>query len=216
MDYQWLRAFHIIGVVTWFAGLFYIFRLYVYHVENHGKPEVTALLQVMERRLYRGICWPSMLFTATFGLMLFAQMSGHYLAQPWFQMKLLGLAILFGYHFYAGKVRKDLAAAARKHPDLAAALSRLSWLECRVGPMKGNDSATLAAFDACFARTDLVWVELTRDVVELAAAIRVQTGLKTPDALQAASCLQLGGEHLFLTGDSAFRRVAGLNVKVLT
>jgi len=40
--------------------------------------------------------------------------------------------------------------------------------------------------------------------------------LKTPDALQAASCLQLGGEHLFLTGDSAFRRVAGLNVKVLT
>lgn len=98
---------------------------------------------------------------------------------------------------FAAKVRKELAAAARKHPDLAAAMSRLSWLECRVGPMKGNDSATLAAFDAFFARTDLVWVELTRDVVELATAIRVQTGLKTPDALQAASCLQLGSEHLF-------------------
>lgn len=110
MDYHWLRALHIIGVVTWFAGLFYIFRLYVYHVENQGKAEVTELLQVMERRLYRGICWPSMLFTATFGLMLFAQMSGHYLAQPWFQVKLVGLAVLLGYHFYAGKVRKDLAA----------------------------------------------------------------------------------------------------------
>jgi putative membrane protein len=110
VDYHWLRALHIIGVVTWFAGLFYIFRLYVYHVENQGKAEVTELLQLMERRLYRGICWPSMLFTATFGLMLFAQMSGHYLAQPWFQVKLIGLVVLLGYHFYAGKVRKDLAA----------------------------------------------------------------------------------------------------------
>ena len=117
---------------------------------------------------------------------------------------------------FAGKVRKELAAAARKHPDIGAAVSRLSWLECRVGPMKGNRSASLVAFDAFFSRTDLVWVELTRDVVELAAAIRVMTGLKTPDALQAASCLQLGGDHLFLTGDSAFKRVAGLNVKVLS
>lgn len=117
---------------------------------------------------------------------------------------------------FAAKVRRELTAATKRHPDLGAAVSRLSWLECRVGPMKGNDSATLAAFDTFFARPDLVWVELSKDVVELAAAIRVQTGLKTPDALQAASCLQLGGEHLFLTGDSAFKRVAGLNVKVLT
>jgi predicted nucleic acid-binding protein len=117
---------------------------------------------------------------------------------------------------FAAKVRKELAAAAKKHPDMGAAVSRLSWLECRVGPMKGNDSVRLVAFDAFFARTDLVWLELTADVVELAAAVRVQTGLKTPDALQAASCLQLGGEHLFLTGDSVFRRVAGLNVKVLS
>lgn len=116
---------------------------------------------------------------------------------------------------FATRVRKELTATLKKYPDLAAAASRLSWLECRVGPMKGNDNAPLAAFDAFFARSDLVWVELTKDVVELAAAIRVQVGLKTPDALQAASCLQLGGEHLFLTGDSAFRRVAGLNVKVL-
>ena len=110
MDYHWLRAFHIIGVVTWFAGLFYIFRLYVYHVENHGKPEVTALLAVMERRLYRGICWPSMVFTATFGILLFSDRPVGYLTQPWFQVKLFGLAILLGYHFYAGIVRKQLAA----------------------------------------------------------------------------------------------------------
>ncbi len=117
---------------------------------------------------------------------------------------------------FATSVRNELAAAAKKYPALNAAVSRLSWLECRVGPMKGNDNATLAAFDTFFARPDLAWVELTKDVIELAAAIRVQTGLKTPDALQAASCLQLGAEHLFLTGDSGFKRVAGLNVKVLT
>ncbi len=116
---------------------------------------------------------------------------------------------------FAGKVRKELAALAKKHHDLGAALSRLTWLECRVGPMKSNDSVALAAFDAFFARPDLLWVELTRDVVELAAAIRVKHGLRTPDALQAASCLQLGADHVFLSGDGAFKRVAGLKTRVL-
>ena len=116
---------------------------------------------------------------------------------------------------FAGEMRKELAVIAGKHGDLAAAVGRLTWLECRVGPMRTNDSATLAAFDMFFARPDLIWVELTKDVVELAAAIRVKHGLRTPDALQAASCLQLGGDHLFLSGDSDFSRVGGLNVKLL-
>lgn len=75
---------------------------------------------------------------------------------------------------------------------------------------------TLALFDAFFARPDLVWVEMNREVVELAAAIRVRHGLRTPDALQAASCLQLGQNHLFLTGDVTFQRVQGLNVALLS
>lgn len=60
-----------------------------------------------------------------------------------------------------------------------------------------------------------MWVELIRDVVELATAIRVRHGLRTPDALQAASGLQLGPNHLFLTGGAGFRRVAGLSVMPL-
>lgn len=116
---------------------------------------------------------------------------------------------------FAARLRKELAALAKNHPDLGAAVSRLSWLECRVGPMRANDSTTLALYDGFFVRPDLVWVELTQELVELAAAIRVQTGLKTPDALQAASCLQLGDDHVFLTGDGAFRRVSGLKVKLL-
>jgi predicted nucleic acid-binding protein len=116
---------------------------------------------------------------------------------------------------FASGVRRQLAAATGAHPDIGAAVSRLTWLECRVGPMKANDSAALAAFDAFFARPDLVWVELSRDVVELAAAIRVRHGLRTPDALQAASCLQLGAAHLFFSGDAAFAKVSGLQVRLL-
>lgn len=116
---------------------------------------------------------------------------------------------------FASKVRQQLTATATTYPDLGAAVSRLTWLECRVGPMKTNDSKTLAAYDSFFARPDLVWLELTKDVMELAAAVRVKHGLRTPDALQAASCMQLGADHLFLSGDGAFRRVSGLNTKIL-
>lgn len=116
---------------------------------------------------------------------------------------------------FARRVRTRLADLTQAHPDIGVAISRLSWLECRVGPMKANDARTLALFDAFFARPDLVWVEMNREVVELAAAIRVRHGLRTPDALQAASCLQLGQGHLFLTGDVAFQRVQGLNVAIL-
>ena len=107
---------------------------------------------------------------------------------------------------FASKVRKELAAITTKFPDLATVLTRLSWLECRVRPMKSNDSATLLSR----------WLKLTRDVIELAAVIRVKHGLPTPDALQVASFLQLGKNHLFLSGDAAFSRVNGLNVKLLT
>lgn len=123
--------------------------------------------------------------------------------------------LLEGKPSFAARVRAQLAALEQAHPGLQAAISRLSWLECRMRSMKANDAATLALFDAFVARPDLVWVELSREVVELAAAIRVRHGLRTPDALQAACCLQLGPQHVLLTGDAAFRRVAGLNVAVL-
>lgn len=116
---------------------------------------------------------------------------------------------------FAGRVRAQLAELVRGEPAMELAVGRLSWLECRVGPMKRDDSATLARFDEFFGRPDVIWIELTRDVVELAAVIRVRHGLRTPDALQAASCLQLGPQHLMLTGDPAFKRVEGLRVAVL-
>jgi len=116
---------------------------------------------------------------------------------------------------FAGRVRARLAGVEREFPGARLALSRLSWLECRIRPMRGNEQSVLAAYDAFFARPDLIWVELGKDVVELATAIRARHGLRTPDALQAACCLQLGPEHRFFSGDAAFGRVAGLNVEML-
>ena len=110
VDYNWLRALHVIAVVTWFAGLFYIFRLFVYHVENRGNEAVTAVLEVMERRLYRGICWPAMVITTLFGVLLWTQNLAGYLTTGWFKVKLVALLALFAYHFYSGRVRKQLAA----------------------------------------------------------------------------------------------------------
>lgn len=117
---------------------------------------------------------------------------------------------------FAARVRESLQILSDRFPKLGTAVSRLSWLECRVGPMKNNDLTALGRYDAFFTRSDLVWVELDRDVVEPAAAIRVRHGLRTPDALQAASCLQLGPEHLMVTGDASFQKVGGLNVTTLS
>lgn len=116
---------------------------------------------------------------------------------------------------FAARTRRALSDLAQREPPAAVALSRLTWLECRVRPLREAETGVLAAFDAFFERPDVVWVELSAQVVELATEIRARTGLKTPDALQAACCLQLGADHLFVTGDAAFRKVAGLKVRVL-
>lgn len=115
---------------------------------------------------------------------------------------------------FASSVRATLQALHARHPQAGVAVSRLTWLECRVRPMKTGEAAVLSQYDTFFSRADLLWVELTRDVVELATTIRAHHGLRTPDALQAACCLQLGDDHLMLTGDAAFGRVQRLNVAV--
>lgn len=117
---------------------------------------------------------------------------------------------------FSTRVRRELSVLSKRRPAPQVALSRLTWLECRVRPMRDGELGVLAAFDEFLARPDIVWIELSAQVIELATEIRAQTGLKTPDALQAACCLQLGPDHLLLTGDADFRRVTGLRAKVLT
>ena len=116
---------------------------------------------------------------------------------------------------FARRIRRQLQALATGKPGLRIAISRLSQLECRGGPMKSGDTQTLADYDAFFAQPDILWVELTPTVVGLATVIRARYSLKTPDALQAACCLQLGDGHVFVTGDNACKKVAGLNTHLL-
>ncbi|MBN8726480.1 MAG: PIN domain-containing protein [Xanthomonadales bacterium] len=116
---------------------------------------------------------------------------------------------------FADKVRRQLQTLALADPALRTAVSRLAWLECRTGPMKAGDVETLAIYDEFFSWADLICVEMSADVVDLATAIRARHNLKTPDALQAACCLQVGKDHVFLTGDTGFRRVAGLSTRIL-
>lgn len=108
MTYQIIKALHVIGVIAWFAGLFYIFRLYVYHVENQQEPKITNLLEIMERRLYRAITTPAMIFTLIMGLSMI-YLNPLLLQAHWIHAKFLALLFLFAYHFYAGHIRKEFA-----------------------------------------------------------------------------------------------------------
>lgn len=101
----WLKALHLIAMVAWFAGVFYMFRLLVYQAENRDSHEVQALLVVMASRLYRAITVPAMLATLVFGLGMLAS-NPDYLRLGWMWLKLSLVLALVGYTLYIGRVRK--------------------------------------------------------------------------------------------------------------
>ena len=110
-SFLYIKAVHIIGVVCWFAGLFYLARLYIYHIEAEKKPEIERKIlqdqfKIMERRLWYGITVPSMWVTVLMGGHLLGVMKAWEL--PWFHVKSVGLIFLFWYHYRCGKIRKDL------------------------------------------------------------------------------------------------------------
>lgn len=107
MLYYWLKALHLISMVAWFAGLFYIFRLFVYHVENKDRPDAVEMLKVMEHKLYYYITFPAMLATLIFGISLLTT-TQHNLVSSWIYWKLFMVAGLVGYNFYSGKILKEL------------------------------------------------------------------------------------------------------------
>ena len=106
----YLKALHIIGVVVWFAGLFYLGRLFVYHQEAQSKPEpecsiLSAQFALMERRLWYAITWPGLCITVIFGSVLL-----HFWGFPdWLHAKLGLVALLIGYHLWCGRLRTQLA-----------------------------------------------------------------------------------------------------------
>jgi putative membrane protein len=104
----WLKAFHIIAVVTWFAALFYLPRLFVYHAMAEDQVSKDRF-KIMERKLYRGIMTPSMVVVIVLGVWMITLNSGYYLSQGWMHAKLALVAFLVGYHFMCGSLLKKFA-----------------------------------------------------------------------------------------------------------
>lgn len=108
--YLWMKALHLVAVVTWFAALFYLPRLYVYHAMARDKGEQQAIdyFTVMERKLYRGIMTPSMIAVLLFGGTMLYLTPG-WLSQGWMHIKLTLVALLVAYHHVCLIYLKQLA-----------------------------------------------------------------------------------------------------------
>ncbi len=104
----WVKAFHIIAMVCWFAGLFYLPRLFVYHASATDSASV-ARFKIMERKLYRGIMNPSMIATIVLGVWLISYAPQAYMAQGWMHAKLTLVVVLIAYHHYCGRLLKRFA-----------------------------------------------------------------------------------------------------------
>jgi len=97
----WLKAFHLIAVICWFAALFYLPRLFVYHTMSEDSLS-RERFKVMERKLYRGIGTPSLIATVVLGLWLSAGNWSYYQVSGWYWAKIVLVAILVAYHFVCG------------------------------------------------------------------------------------------------------------------
>ena len=110
----WVKAFHIIFMVTWFAGLFYLPRLYVYHASSEDSISLIRF-KIMERKLYWGIATPSAIITVVLGFWLASYFDIAIYASHWFQAKLGLVGLLVLYHIWCGKLLFDFKNDKNKH-----------------------------------------------------------------------------------------------------
>ena len=102
-SYLFFKSLHLIAVISWMAGLLYLPRIFVYHVENNEKKEATDIFEVMERKLFYYIMRPAMIFTWIFGLILIYLNGIEIFSQLWMQIKILLVVLLSVYNDYLGK-----------------------------------------------------------------------------------------------------------------
>lgn len=108
MSYAWVKALHVISVIAWYAGLFYVFRLFVYHAKYRHLADVPAVHAEMERKLLRYIMAPAMVASLGFGLWL-VLLQPILLQTGWLQAKLAFVVLLLGYHGLAEWTRGRFA-----------------------------------------------------------------------------------------------------------
>lgn len=119
MEYQYLKALHIIFVITWFAGLFYIVRLFIYHTEALSKPEpdrsiLSKQLGFMTKKLWFIITWPSAILTLILGTSLIVSQP-NWLNQPFMHIKLGFVLALFVYHYLCHRIYLQLQNEVAKY-----------------------------------------------------------------------------------------------------
>jgi len=106
--YLLLKSLHLIAFISWMAGLLYLPRIFVYHVENLGKKETTNVFEIMEKRLYFYIMRPAMILTWLFGIILIYVIGFETFSYLWLQIKLILVILMSIYHEYLGKCLKTL------------------------------------------------------------------------------------------------------------
>ena len=102
-SYLLFKSLHLIAVVSWMAGLLYLPRIFVYHVENKDKKEATDIFEVMEKRLFFYIMRPAMILTWIFGLILIYLNGIEIFSQLWMQLKIVLVILLSIYNDFLGK-----------------------------------------------------------------------------------------------------------------
>ena len=107
-SYFLFKSLHLIAVFSWMAGLLYLPRIFVYHVENKEKKEATDIFEVMEKRLFFYIMRPAMIFTWIFGLILIYLNGVEIFSQLWIQIKIVLVVLLSAYNDYLGKCLRSL------------------------------------------------------------------------------------------------------------
>lgn len=109
--YLWVKAGHVIAMIAWMAGLFYLPRLFVYHVERGGEdPKLGAVFETMEEKLLRVIMNPAMIATWILGLVMIAMLGRAGLSEGWLHVKLLAVVLMTVFHMWLAKRRKVFLA----------------------------------------------------------------------------------------------------------
>ena len=112
---MWLKAWHLIGMVTWFAGLFYLPRLFVYHAMSDDQASIDRF-KVMERKLYNGITTPSAVITVGLGIWMLVDYAwAAFGSHLWLHIKLALILLLIAYHVYCGKLVNDFKHDRNTH-----------------------------------------------------------------------------------------------------
>jgi putative membrane protein len=111
--YPWLKALHVISVIAWMAGIFYLPRLFVYHAEAAPGSDKSETFKVMERRLLKAIMNPAMIATWVFGILV--AFAGGWWTAPWLHAKLLLVLVMSGLHGWLARCQRDFAANRNRY-----------------------------------------------------------------------------------------------------